>query len=63
MTSTDYLGWRICSDGKAYAAAGPLPSGVTAVAMIAYVGSNTGEAAYNHGLALALVVRDQRDRS
>ena len=54
VTSTDYLGWRICSDGKAYAAAGPLPSGVTAVAMIAYVGSNTGEAAYNHGLALAL---------
>ena len=56
VTSTDYLGWRICSDGKAYAAAGPLPSGVTAVAMIAYVGSETAEAAngFNHGLALAL---------
>ncbi len=54
VTSTSYLGWRICSDGKAYAAAGPLPSGVTAVAMIAYVGSETGVAGYTHGLALAL---------
>ena len=55
VTSKDYLGWRICSDGNAYAAAGPLPTGVTAVAMIAYVGKNNGEAApYNHGLALAL---------
>ena len=55
VTSTDYLGWRICSDGNAYAAAGPLPTGVTAVAMIAYVGSGNGEAApYNHGLAIAL---------
>ena len=55
VTSTDYLGWRICSDGNAYAAAGPLPTGVTAVAKIVYVGSNNGEAApYNHGLAIAL---------
>jgi hypothetical protein len=55
VTSKDYLGWRICSDGNAYAAAGPLPTGVTAVAKIVYVGSNNGEAApYNHGLALAL---------
>ena len=55
VTSTDYLGWRICSDGKAYAATGPLPTGVTAVAMIVYVGRNNGEdAPYNHGLALAL---------
>ena len=62
VTSTDYLGWRICSDGNAYAAAGPLPTGVTAVAMIAYVGSDNGEAApYNHGLALAL--SDAKDGS
>ncbi len=55
VTSKDYLGWRICSDGNAYAAAGPLPTGVTAVAMIVYVGRNNGEdAPYNHGLALAL---------
>lgn len=55
VTSADYLGWRICSDGNAYAAAGPLPTGVTAVAKIVYVGSKNGEAApYNHGLALAL---------
>lgn len=55
VTSTDYLGWRICSDGNAYAAAGPLPTGVTAVAKIVYVGSDNGEAApYNHGLAFAL---------
>ena len=55
VTSTDYLGWRICSDGKAYAATGPLPTGVTAVAKIVYVGRNNGEdAPYNHGLALAL---------
>lgn len=56
VNSTNYLGWRICSDGNAYAAAGPLPTGVTAVAMIVYVGSETAEAAngFNHGLALAL---------
>ena len=55
VNSTDYLGWRICSDGNAYAAAGPLPTGVTAVAKIVYLGSDNGEAApYNHGLALAL---------
>ena len=55
VTSKDYLGWRICSDGNAYAAAGPLPTGVTAVAKIVYVGRNNGEAApYNHGLAIAL---------
>lgn len=51
VTSTSYLGWRICSDGKAYAAAGPLPSGVTAVAMIAYVGNGSN---CTHGLAIQL---------
>ena len=51
--TTDEIGWRIGSDGNAYSP-GILPSGVTAVAMIAYVGSETGHATYNHGLALAL---------
>jgi len=48
------VGQVIGNDGKNYAA-GSLPSGVTAVAMIVYVGSDNGESApYNHGLALAL---------
>ena len=53
VTSKDYLGWRICSDNKVYAA-GPLPTDVTAVAMIAYVGNNTDVDNKTHGLALAL---------
>lgn len=52
--TTSEVGWRIGSDGKAYEPSGDLPSGVTAVAMIAYVGSATGSATYNHGLAIAL---------
>lgn len=50
------VGMIVGSDGKAYAAADKdnLPSGVTAVAMIAYLGSETGVAGYTHGLALAL---------
>ena len=48
------VGQVIGDDGKNYAA-GSLPSGVTAVAKIVYVGSDNGEAApYNHGLALAM---------
>ena len=48
------VGQVIGDDGKNYAA-GSLPSGVTAVAIITYVGSDNGEAApYNHGLALAM---------
>ena len=48
-------GWIVGSDGKAYMSAVLVPAGTTAVAMIAYVGSATGEnAPYNHGLALAL---------
>ena len=47
------VGQVIGDDGKNYAA-GSLPSGVTAVAIITYVGSDNGEAApYNHGLAIA----------
>ena len=49
------VGQFIGSDGKNYDANATLPTGVTAVAKICYVGSDNGEAApYNHGLALAL---------
>ena len=50
------VGQVIGADGKNYAdAAAATAAGTTAVAMIAYVGSDNGEAApYNHGLALAL---------
>ncbi|MBQ8462481.1 MAG: DUF1566 domain-containing protein [Bacteroidales bacterium] len=51
------VGMIVGTDGKAYAAADKdnLPTGVTAVAIIAYVGSATGEASpYNHGLAIAM---------
>ena len=52
--TTNEIGWRIGSDGNAYSP-GILPSGVTAVAMVAYVGSETDEVApKNHGLAIAL---------
>ena len=54
VTSSE-IGWRIGSDGTVYEPTGALPTGVTAVAAIVYVGSDNGEAApYNHGLALAL---------
>ena len=49
------VGQFIGSDGKNYDANATLPNGVTKVALIAYVGSSTGDATYNHGLALALV--------
>ena len=48
------VGQIIGSDGKYYDANATLPDGVTAVAMIAYVGSETGVDGYTHGLALAL---------
>ena len=49
------VGQIIGSDGKNYNAGVTLPSGVTAVAMIAYVGSDAETSTtYNHGLALAL---------
>ena len=52
---TPVVGQVIGSDGKNYDANATLPDGVTALAKIAYVGSDNGEAApYNHGLALAL---------
>lgn len=49
--TTDEIGWRIGSDGKAYSPTGSLPTGVTAVAMIAYVGSASD---CTNGLAIAL---------
>jgi hypothetical protein len=48
------VGQVIGSDGKNYAANATLPDGVTAVAMIAYVGSETDNTTYTHGLAIAL---------
>ena len=45
------VGQLIGSDGKNYTT---LPSGVTAVAMIAYVGSDTYDATYKNGLAITL---------
>ena len=51
------VGMIVGSDGNAYAAADKdnLPTGVTAVAIVAYKGSETGEASpYNHGLAIAM---------
>ena len=50
------LGEIVGSDGRAYAVADKdnLPTFVTAVAMVAYVGSETDHATYKHGLAIAL---------
>ena len=52
--TTNEIGWRLGNDGVAYSPTGILPTGVTAVAMVVYVGSETGHATYTHGLALAL---------
>ncbi|MBE6289327.1 MAG: hypothetical protein E7100_03720 [Bacteroidaceae bacterium] len=48
--TTDEIGWRIGSDGNAYSP-GILPTGVTAVAMVAYLGSASD---CTNGLAIAL---------
>jgi len=50
------LGEIVGSDGRAYAVADKdnLPTFVTAVAMIAYVGSETDHPTYKHGLAIAI---------
>ena len=56
VTSSE-VGWRIGSDGKAYSPVGALPAGVTAAAMIAYVGAagsaDASSTSYK-GLAIAL---------
>lgn len=62
VTSSE-KGWRIGSDGTVYEPTGALPTGVTAVAAIAYVGSETGDATYNHGLAIALADEGSMDQS
>lgn len=48
------VGQIIGSDGKNYEADALLPTGVKAVAVIAYVGSETGDDTYKNGLAIAL---------
>ena len=55
------VGQIIGSDGKNYDANATLPDGVTAVAMIAYVGNDAETSTtYNHGLALALSDADTK---
>lgn len=49
------LGNVICSDGSFYETQSEAETaGKTAVAIIAYVGSETGDATYKHGLAIAI---------
>ena len=53
--TTEDIGKVIGADGNIYAnAADATAASTTAVAMITYVGSATGETSYTHGLALAL---------
>ena len=48
------VGQIIGSDGKNYEVGSTLPTGVTAEAVIAYVGSDTDDDTYKNGLAIAL---------
>jgi hypothetical protein len=48
------IGNVIASDGKFYAHKTATPGGNTAMAVITYLGSATGETSYTHGLALAM---------
>ena len=48
------VGQIIGSDGKNYEVGSTLPTGVTAEAVIAYVGSDTYDDTYKNGLAIAL---------
>ena len=55
--SASEVGEIVCSDGLAYAAADKdnLPTGVTAVAIVAYLGDgDTSDNTYNNGLAIAM---------
>ena len=53
--TTDDIGKVMGADGNIYDNAGAATAaGTNAVAMIAYVGNDTGDATYNHGLAIAL---------
>ncbi len=54
VSATD-VGKVISSTGNIYDnVSDAIAAGETAIAMIAYVGSNTGNSTYNHGLAIAL---------
>ena len=57
------VGQIIGSDGKKYDANATLPDGVKAVAVIAYVGSETGDDTYKNGLAIALADEGTMDWS
>ena len=54
---SSYIGWIVTSDGYIYKDKASVDAASkTGVAMIAYLGSETGESApYNHGLAISLV--------
>lgn len=59
VTSSE-VGWRIGSDGNAYSPVGALPAGVTAVAMIAYVGaSGSADASSSTYKGLAIALADE----
>ena len=51
--TTNEIGWRLGSDGVAYSSTGALPAGVTAEAIIAYVGNVPNY--FSHFIAIALV--------
>ena len=50
--TTNEIGWRLGNDGVAYSPTGALPAGVTAEAVIAYVGAVTNY--FSHFIAIAL---------
>ena len=55
VTDEAYIGSVVADDGYVYATIDDVDNASkTAVAKICYVGSETGDATYNHGLALAL---------
>ena len=51
--TTNEIGWRLGNDGVAYSPTGTLPTGVTAEAIIAYVGNVPNY--FSHFIAIALV--------
>ena len=51
--TTNEIGWRLGNDGVAYSPTGKLPTGVTAEAIIAYVGNVPNY--FSHFIAIALV--------
>lgn len=54
VVTADYIGSVVCSDGNVYPDKTAVPAGTTACAIIAYVGSATGDDNYKHGLAIAM---------